>query len=323
MFCGPGGGSSLLARIASPGRWRKLVLIVVLLVGAQPAFAQTIPSHSPAPPGATGEAEFGDFQSRMDAVAAALREGDPKFKDMDKNHVQRLVEFVSGNMLFVLLHELGHAAITQMGLPVLGRMEDAADSFATLMLIRLGSDFSHRVLIDAAEGWFLADRQDRETGVAVAYYSEHGLNQQRAFQIVCLMVGSDIDKFRDLAEETKLPEARQVSCGGDFSNAAFSWDLLLEPHRRAADQPKTVIDVVYGPADGRAATAERIARSIRLLETVATLASDEWVWPAPLVLEMQACGFPNARWDLRTRTVTLCYELASEFADLYRDYAGR
>jgi hypothetical protein len=36
------------------------------------------------------------------------------------------VEFVAGNMLFVLLHELGHAAITEMGLPVLGRMEDAA-----------------------------------------------------------------------------------------------------------------------------------------------------------------------------------------------------
>jgi len=66
------------------------------------------------------------------------------------------MEFVAGNMLFVLLHELGHAAITEMGLPVLGRMEDAADSFAALRLIRVGSDFSHRVLIEAAKGWFLA-----------------------------------------------------------------------------------------------------------------------------------------------------------------------
>jgi hypothetical protein len=36
---------------------------------------------------------------------------------------------------------------------VLGRMEDAADTFAALRLIRVGSDFSHRVLTDAAEGW--------------------------------------------------------------------------------------------------------------------------------------------------------------------------
>ena len=41
-----------------------------------------------------------------------------------------------------------------MGLPVLGRMEDAADTYAALRLIRSGSNFSHRVLTEAAEGWF-------------------------------------------------------------------------------------------------------------------------------------------------------------------------
>jgi hypothetical protein len=43
-------------------------------------------------------------------------------------------EFVSGNMLFVLLHVMAHVAITGMGLPVLGRMEHAADTFAALRL---------------------------------------------------------------------------------------------------------------------------------------------------------------------------------------------
>ena len=57
-------------------------------------------------------------------------------------------------MLFVLLHELAHAAVTEMGLPVLGKMEDAADTFAALRLIRVGSDFSHHVLTEAARGWF-------------------------------------------------------------------------------------------------------------------------------------------------------------------------
>ena len=147
--------------------------------------------------------------------------------------MQAVTEFVVGNMLFVLLHESAHAAITQMGLPVLGRMEDAADTFAALRLIRVGSDFSHRVLTQAAKGWFMADRRDRASGDKVAFYDEHQLNQQRAYQIVCLMVGSDADKFKDLAAETKLPEARQESCLGDFSNAAYSWDLLLKPHRRA------------------------------------------------------------------------------------------
>lgn len=57
--------------------------------------------------------------------AKAIRD----FKNLSPEYAQGLAEFVSGNMLFVLLHELAHAAITQMGLPVLGKMEDAADFF--------------------------------------------------------------------------------------------------------------------------------------------------------------------------------------------------
>ena len=303
-------------------RCLRLVPLCLLIFGMMPLLAQPAPAQSAAPASAAHVAESGGFQDRIDAAVLALRGSDPKLKDLPKRYVQGLAEFVSGNMLFVLLHELGHAAITQMGLPVLGRMEDAANSFATLMLIRAGSDFSHGVLTAAADGWFLADRRDREAGLKLAFYGEHGLNLQRAYQIVCVMVGSDEDKFKDLAEETKLPEARQHTCLGDYSNAAFSWDLLLKPHRRPFDQPKTKFNVVYGPAEGRAKVVEQVARSIRLLETVAERASDELAWPAPLTLEMQSCGFPNARWDLRARTVTLCYELAVEFADLYRDFGN-
>ncbi len=298
-----------IARLTS----RFLLLLVFLSVGDE-AFAQqelSPPAKSP---------ELSAFQSRLDAAALALRERDPRFKDLSPEAAQNLVEFVSGNMLFVLLHELGHAVITQMGLPVLGQMEDAADTFAVLMLLRMGSEFSHRALVDAAEGWFLAARRDEKTGVRPAYYSEHGLNEQRAYQIVCLMVGSDAVKFEDLADETKLPEHRRRTCLGDYSNAAFSWDLLLKPHRRAADDPKTQIDVIYGPADGGMAAIRDMARSILLLETVAVHVADQFVWPRPLTLEMQTCGFPNASWEIRTRQIILCYELGANFADLYREF---
>jgi putative metallopeptidase DUF4344 len=291
-----------------------------IIFGTQPAVAQQAPSQPtalaqlPTPPG--------KFQARIDAAARSLRDSNPRFKNLSTQYVQALVEFVSGNMLFVLLHEMAHASITQMGLPVLGKMEDAADTYAALRLIRVGSDFSRRVLTEAANGWFLADRRDQRTGDKVAYYDEHGLDRQRAYQIVCLMVGSDEETFKDLAKETKLPEERQDSCAGDYSNAVYSWDLVLKPHRRTPDQPKTKVDVVYGPAEGKAATAQKVARSIRLLETVAGHAADDFAWPAPFTLEMQSCGFPNARWDLSTHKLTLCYELAADFANLYRDYGG-
>jgi hypothetical protein len=292
----------------------RLLLLLMFLCLRDEAFAQpelAQPAKSP---------ELSAFAPRLGAAAFALRERDPRFKDLSPEAAQSLVEFVSGNMLFVLLHELGHAVITQMGLPVLGRMEDAADTFAVLMLLRMESEFSHRALVDAAEGWFLAARRDEKTGVKTAYYSEHGLNEQRAYQIVCLMVGSDAAKFRDLADETNLPEERRHTCLGDYSNAAFSWDLLLKPHRRAADAPKTQIDVIYGPAEGAMAAIRDMARTILLLETVATHVADQFVWPRPLTLEMESCGFPNARWEIRTRQVILCYELGANFADLYREF---
>src|SRR5215471_14798214 len=255
-------------------RWTRSCRVVLPFVlsfaAAGPVFSQPGPlSSAPSQSEPADTAKSGNFQTRIDAAAQALRESNPRFKGLSPKYVQGRAEFVSGNMLFVLLHEMAHVAITEMGLPVLGRMEDAADTFATLRLIRVGSDFSRRVLTNAAEGWFMADRRDRKTQDVVAYYDEHGLNKQRAYQIVCLMVGFDDKKFKDLAKETKLPQERQDTCAGDYSNIAYSWDFVLKPHRRAPDQPKTKIDVIYGPAEGRIATARQVASSIRLLETVA------------------------------------------------------
>ena len=253
------------------------------------------------------------FQARIDEAARTLA-ANPRFKNLTPKYLQGLVEFVSGNMLFVLLHELGHAAITEMRLPVLGRMEDAADTFAALRLIRIRSDFSHRVLTEAAKGWFLADLRDQRAGDKVPFYDEHGLNQQRAYQIVCLMVGSDEEKFKDLAKETKLPESRQESCASDYSNAVYSWDLLLKPHQSPPNRPIPEIDAIYGPADGRAAIAQQMARSVRLLQAVTERVANAYVWPVSFTLEMQSCGFPNARWDLSTHKLVVCYELAADFA---------
>ncbi len=291
-----------------------LVLPILLLFPTAPIFAQPV-----SPEAASSEGQ--KFQARIGEAARALGDN-PRFKSLSPKYRQELAEFVTGNMLFVLLHEIGHAAITMMRLPVLGRLEDAADSFAAVGLIRIGSEFSHRVLAEAAEGWFLADRRDVSTGDTVAFYDEHGLNQQRAYQIVCLMVGSDEDKFKDVAAETKLPKARQESCEGDFSNAAYSWDLVLKPHVRAPDQPKTTIDVVYGEAKGRLEFAAEALRSTQLLETVAKYTAEAFAWPAPFTLELQTCGFPNASWDLSTRKLILCYELAADFADLYTAYGA-
>jgi hypothetical protein len=129
--------SSSIADFLRPRR--TVVLLLWLAASVGPTVAQPGLPHIPREPSG--------IQARIDAAAVALRESNPRFKGSSPEYVRGFAEFVSGNMLFVLLHEMAHAAITQMGLPVLGKVEDAADAYATLRLIRVGSDFSRRVLV--------------------------------------------------------------------------------------------------------------------------------------------------------------------------------
>ena len=262
------------------------------------------------------------FQDRIKEIARSLG-NNPRLKKLSQQERESLVEFITGNMLFVMLHEMAHTTVDELMIPVLGREEDAADDFAVLRLLRVGTDFSHRVLVEAAKGWFLSDRRDRNEGEKLVFFDEHGLDQQRAYQIVCLMVGSDPDKFKDLANETKLPEDRQESCQKDYAKISKSWETVLKPHRRTPEQSKTKIEVAYGEGKGKLDAYAKGFNYLRLLEAVAERAEDELAWPAPFTLDMQSCGIINARWVVTTRKLTLCYELAADFAELYRDYNPR
>jgi hypothetical protein len=260
------------------------------------------------------------LQGRIDAAAQMLK-GEPMFGGLSDAQRRDTVRFVVGNLLFVLLHEVGHVQITEMGLPVLGREEDAADGYASIMMLAMKDEFSERVLMEAAKGWFYSDRRDRMEQAPLVFYDSHSLDRQRAYQIVCYMVGSDPEKFARLAEETGLPEDRRGSCQGDFSNAEWSWNKLLQDHRRTT-QPRTDIGVRYGEPTARFAVYARVIKNIQLLETIAQRLSDKYVWRAPFVIEVTTCGSPGANWNLSTHTLTVCYEMAEDFALLYSSYGS-
>src|SRR5262245_37525065 len=87
------------------------------------------------------------------AEAGRMLAGRLRLNGMSPTRREKYVEFVVGNPLFVLGHEAGHAVIREMGLPVVGREEDAADFFATLMALTCDEGFGDRVLASAALGW--------------------------------------------------------------------------------------------------------------------------------------------------------------------------
>ena len=285
-------------------------LPVALLFGAGPLFGQTAPS------------ELNQIQTRIKEFGGALQSA-PQLQAHSQQQRENVVEFIIGNMLFVLLHETAHNIITEFSLPVLGRQEDAADLFAVLTLLKVGSPMSHRVLAEAARGWFLSERRAKRDREAPVYYDAHGLDGQRAYQIVCLMVGSDPVKFAELANEAKLPEDRQRTCQKDYTDASSGWDAVLKPHRRDPGQPNAKIEVIYGEGKGQLDLYAQGFRSVQLLEAVREHIAEELRLPTPFTLEMQNCGFINALWDASTHKLTLCYELAADFGELYRVHGVR
>jgi len=292
-----------------------------IALSAGVAMAET----APAPPLAAEEAPvpaFGPIGIEAginDAVRDFMQS--PRFAGVPEAEVRDRVEFVAGNVIFATLHEVGHMLISQMALPVLGREEDAADAFATLIFLRVGSVFSDRLLNQAARGWFLSERRDLKRRAALDFSDEHALDRQRAYNIVCLMVGSNLEKFGELADMARMPPARQHTCQFDYSNASWSWDKALAPHRRKPEQPKTDIAVSYADSPDHEIYVTGF-RDIRLLETLANILSDRFVFPNPIGLAMGSCGVVNARWNFLARKIHVCYELAADFADVYREYAG-
>ena len=284
--------------------------LLVLLIGAVPLYAQNAPPE----------------QQRVRArMENAIREmgGDARMKKMSEQQQQDLIEFVAGNMLFVGFHEMGHALVSQLRLPVLGRGEDAADSFATLAMLQEGTEFSVNVLVQAARGWFLMDRREQKLGNMLSFYDEHGLDKQRAYAIVCLMVGSNDKLFKELADWVQMPEERQQTCHNDYDDAKYSWDVVLKPFLRPADQPKSNIDIVYEPGPGKLDAYARSFRSIGFLETLAEHTSRRYVLPRPIGMVMKGCGDSNAWWNTPTLKETLCYEMAEDFVELYHGYTEK
>src|SRR5512134_1188196 len=95
---------------------RLLCTLLLIATGAEALLAQSIAPSTRA------------FQDGIQE-AARLAANQPHFKRLSPKQRQAHVEFVFGNILFVAAHELGHALVSEMKLPILGREEDTADVF--------------------------------------------------------------------------------------------------------------------------------------------------------------------------------------------------
>lgn len=127
---------------------------------------------------------------------------------------------------FLLIHEMGHALIQELGIGVTGKEEDAVDELSALILIQAKK--SEWAITGPQAMVNITEKQDAEHP---AYFDEHSLSPQRLADMACMVFGSDPENHPELA---KMPELRPrlEKCEGFYKQKDAAWTKLLDPHYR-------------------------------------------------------------------------------------------
>jgi hypothetical protein len=135
---------------------------------------------------------------------------------------------VWGNQ-FILGHELGHAIIHQLNLPLTGLEEDSADGFATFFTVT-DKDTGPNAALGAAV-LFDAMGSKRPNLTLEDFSSDHPVILQRVYNFLCAVVGSDPQRLRNsLVTDGYIPEGRALLCRKEWTQLNYGWWTILESH---------------------------------------------------------------------------------------------
>ncbi len=137
-----------------------------------------------------------------------------------------LDQSVGNAVNFAFYHELGHALVDVLDLPITGREEDAVDQLATY-LVADGSDADETTALDGAIAFLLMAKNAK--GPQTPFWDQHSMGEQRFYSIICSLYGDSPDKYASVVTEGLLPKTRAGQCIPEWKKVERSWTRLLTP----------------------------------------------------------------------------------------------
>ncbi|MFA5021620.1 MAG: DUF4344 domain-containing metallopeptidase [Patescibacteria group bacterium] len=128
---------------------------------------------------------------------------------------------------FILYHELGHGLIDIYNLNYSGREEDVVDQLSTLILALAGEDGTRAAIAGANYFYITSSQVDTAT---YPFWDTHSMNQQRYYNILCWVYGSNPKKYSDLVGVYGLPQERAVWCQREYQKISDFWDITIYPY---------------------------------------------------------------------------------------------
>lgn len=214
-------------------------------------------------------------------------------------------DYIRANTIFFIYHELGHALIDVLRLPVFAREEDAADVLGVVLSETINDeDDTETIMLAAADNFAYMAEMAAQQGYELAFWDTHGLDQQRFYSILCLFYGAKPDTRQDIADREGLPADRQETCPGEYQLAEDSWGPVLDDI-----QPKGKGDWLFLSIGTKPKTEaeEVVLDAVRIEVGILNEALD----PGEAVeLVFESCGEPNAYYLPDGKRIVICSELA-------------
>jgi Putative metallopeptidase len=138
-------------------------------------------------------------------------------------------EVVVGAFVGVIIHEVGHAAFDMFNVPVFGREEDAADEMAGFLAVQFNKQVARTVTRGFAYLWQAAGRMGGEPKDWAEYSDEHGANQQRYYNVLCMGYGADPQHFKDFIDKGWLPKERAAGCAAEYQQVRHAFSKTVLP----------------------------------------------------------------------------------------------
>lgn len=290
---------------------------VSYLALAIPAFAQddALPEDVSAEDEAALAADDGSapYRTALEKAARTLAAAEP---GLPQEEAERIALYVLGNTINTLFHEYGHALVSELELPVVGKEEDAVDSLANIIMVEKTTDPAlDQMLRAVADDYFINGDLAEENGDVAAPWDEHSPDRARAYDVICMLVGADPEFYGETADRAGMPPERQESCAGEYESRSNAWFALLEPYYLAEGQANKPVKILYGKPGRDTALIARMIKASGILKVVTDEITNMVLLPNPISAAAETCGESNAYWSPDERKLTLCYEIAQSYFD--------
>ena len=241
-------------------------------------------------------------------------------------HAQETDWFVEANLIGILYHELGHAMIDILQLPVLGQEEDAVDVLTILLIDELfDEEDAVELAYEVAFGYIGGengdpddededDEEDEDEDDSddedeedewedeSPYWSVHGSGDQRFYNTVCLFYGSETDDREEFAEDMELPEERAEKCEAEYDLAYRSWGPILDGISGEGQSLQML-------STGNDPTIQIVTEAVAELNEVLNL-------PVQVGVRVTTCGQPSAFYNPDEKEIIFCWEYTAYLQDL-------